>query len=113
MTSLNSDSLQRIQNIVNNFKRIPSYASYDIRSYLFDPMGGVYAINVTKNGNPVNLFLFYPSTDGEIHSFAVYGANLREHYNAMKSSMMAFGMTICDISIEHGNEPYVDVYLDY
>ena len=61
----------------------------------------------------VNLFLFYPNYGGKIESFAVYGSNLQGHYNAMRSSMMAFGMHITSISMESGASDYVDVYIEY
>lgn len=113
--SLNQDSMQRIQNIVNGFRTYPAYAAYDIRSYCYDFKAGVHALEVTRSGQMVNLFLFYPATNrsGKIGSIAVYGSNLQGHYNAMRSSMMAFGMPITDISIESGNETFIDIYLDY
>ena len=110
---LNQDSVQRIKNIENGFKNYPAYSAYQITSYVYDYMAGVHALEITRNGQFVNLFLFYPSTNGKIESIAVYGANLQGHYNAMRSSMMAFGMPISDISIESGNETYLDIYLDY
>lgn len=113
--SLNRDSLQRIQNIANGFRNFPAYAAYRINSYTYDAMAGIHALEITRDGRPVNLFLFYPNTngDGKIGSIAIYGAGLQGHYNAMRSSMIAFGMPISDISMESGMEPFVDIYLDY
>lgn len=112
---LNQDSLQRIQNIANGFRNYPAYAAYDIKSYCYNAMAGIHALEITRNNQAVNLFLFYPATNrsGKIGSIAVYGASLQGHYNAMRSSMMAFGMPITDISIESGNETFLDVYIDY
>ena len=111
--SLNDDSMQRIRNIENGFRSIPAYAVYDIRSYCYDVRGGIWALEVKKEGQSVNLFLFYPDSKGKIDSFALYGANLRGHYNAMHSSMMAFGMKISKRSLEYGESEFLDVYLDY
>ena len=74
--SLNRDSLQRIQNIANGFRNFPAYAAYRINSYTYDAMAGIHALEITRDGRPINLFLFYPSTngDGKIGSIAVYGA---------------------------------------
>lgn len=113
--SLSLDSQQRIQNIANGFRAIPAYSSYQLRTYVYDPLGGVYAIEISRYGNIVNLFLFFPDNThtGKIGSIALYGANLQGHYNAMKSSMMCFGMPISDISFESGMENYLDITLDY
>ena len=110
---LNQDSLQRIKNIENGFRNYPAYSAYQIRSYIYDDQAGVQALEITLNGQPINLFLFYPDRKGKIESIAVYGIGLQGHYNAMRSSMMAFGMPITDISIESGNETFLDIYLDY
>ena len=112
---LNQDSLQRIQNIANGFRNYPAFSAYNIRSYVYDFSVGVHALEVSKNGQIVNLWLFYPneSGNGKIGSIAVYGSNLQGHYNAMRSSMSAFGMRISDISFESGIETFLDVYLDY
>lgn len=112
---LNQDSLQRIQNIANGFKNYPAFSLYEINSYVYDIRAGVHALEVSKNGQTINLWLFYPSEsgNGKIGSIAVYGSYLQGHYNSMCSSMMAFGMPISDISIESGNETFIDIYLDY
>ena len=113
--TLNQDSKQRIENIANGFRNYPAYTSYEIKSYVYDYRGGIHALEITRYGNPVNLFLFYPdeSGNGKIGSIAVYGAQLQGHYNAMKSSMMAFGMRITSISMEYGNEPFLDIFINY
>lgn len=112
---LNEDSLQRIQNIYMGFKNYPAYAAYDIESYVYDLRAGVHALKITRNGETLNLFLFYPATNntGKIGSIALYGLNLQGHYNAMRSSMMAFGMPISDISFDSGMEDFLDIYLEY
>lgn len=111
--SLNKDSLQRIANIETGFRNYPAYAAYQIESYTYDWRAGVHALRISRDGRIVNLFLFYPTLDGKIESFAVYGSNLQGHYNAMRSSMMAFGMRITSISMESGASDFVDVYIEY
>ena len=113
MGSLNEDSQQRIRNIEYGFRNHPSYATYTIRNYCYDWRLGVQALEVLKGGETINLFLLYPDQEGKIGSIAIYGSYLQGHYNAMRSSMMAFGMPIKDISIEHGMSDFLDVYLDY
>lgn len=111
--SLNSDSQQRIRNIENGFRNYPAYSSYSIRNYCYDMRAGVQALEVSKNGQSVNLFLFYPDPNGKIGSIALYGTNLQGHYNAMRRTMMVFGMPISEINMEYGQSEYVDIYLDY
>ena len=42
----------------------------------------------------------------QIGSIALYGANLQGHYNAMLSSMTAFGMPISNIEFDSGIETF-------
>ena len=113
--NLNQDSLARIQNIVNGFRNYPAYSAYQIKSYLYDMRAGCHAIEISRNGQVINLFLFYPQYggSGKIGSIALYGANLQGHYNAMRSSMTAFGMPISDIQFVSGIETFLDITLDY
>lgn len=112
---LNQDSLTRIQNIANGFRNYPAYSAYQIKSYLYDMHSGAYALEISRNGQKINLFLFYPEFggSGKIGSIALYGANLQGHYNAMCSSMTAFGMPISDIQFDSGIETFLDITLDY
>lgn len=112
---LNQDSLQRIKNIENGFRNFPAYSTYQIKSYLYDMKVGCHALEITRNGQTVNLFLFYPDVNrsGKIGSIALYGANLQGHYNAMRSSMTAFGMPISDISFDSGVETFLDISINY
>lgn len=111
--NLSEDSLRRIKNIENGFRNYPAYSTYQIRNFIYDFRAGIHALEVTRNGEPVNLFLFLPGDEGKIGNIALYGSNLQGHYNAMRSSMMAFGMRISEISYDHGNETFLDIYLDY
>ena len=112
---LNRDSLERISNIEYGFRNFPLYSGFDIRNYRYNFRTGVQALEVSKNGIMVNLFLFFPdpSGNGKIESIALYGSNLQDHYNVMRNSMMAFGMKISSISFESGQSDYLDIYLDY
>ena len=109
--SLNDDSLQRIRNIESGFKQM--YASYEISNYPYDPRLGIHALEITRNGQPINLFLFAPSYDGKIRSISIYGVGLQGHYNSIKHSMTVFGMKVRSISMENGMSDYVDVIVEY
>lgn len=111
--SLNQESLQRINNIVTGFKSHPMYASYSIRSYCYDVRAGVYAIEVGKKGQLLNLWLFYPGSNGEINSIAVYGSCLQGHLNAIRNSMTVFGMPVESVDMDYsGMSDFVDIYLE-
>lgn len=110
---LNNDSLRRIGNIVNGFRNYPAYASYSIRSYAYDIHTGAHALEITRNDQFVNLWLFMPGIDGKIESIAVYGSNLQGHLNAILSSMTVFGMKVSSAEIDRsGNSDYIDIYLE-
>ena len=53
------------------------------------------------------------NANGILPDIALYGTNLQGHYNAMRRTMMAFGMPISEINMEYGQSEYVDIYLDY
>lgn len=111
--SLNEESMQRINNIVNGFKSHPLYAAYTIKTYCYDFRLGVQAIEVGKNGDLVNLWLFYPdATNGNINSIAVYGSMLRGHLNAIRSTMTVFGMPVDSAELDKsGLSDFVDICL--
>ena len=111
--SLNQDSKQRISNIVNGFRRYPAYADYDIRSYAYDLRSGAHALEISRNGQFVNLWLFYPGVSGEIQSIAVYGANLSGHLAAIRSSMTVFGMKVSSAEMDYsGMSDFIYIYLE-
>lgn len=109
---LNQESLHRINNIVTGFKKHPNYAAYSIRSYCYDARACVHAIEVGKGTQLINLWLFYPSCNGEINSIAVYGSYLQGHLNAIRSSMTVFGMPVESVYMDcSGMSDFVDIYL--
>jgi len=111
--SLNSDSQRRINNIVNGFRNYPAYRSYSIKSYAYDIHTGAHAMEISRNGQLVNLWLFMPATDGKIESIAVYGSNLEGHLRAILSSMTVFGMKVLSAEIDRaGASDYIDIYLE-
>ena len=77
--NLSEDSLRRIKNIENGFRNYPAYSTYQIRNFIYDFRAGIHALEVTRNGEPVNLFLFLPGDGGKIGNIALYGSNLQGH----------------------------------
>lgn len=112
MGCFNSDSDQKIANIVNNARNHPMYKSYQISSYCGDWRTGVQIVDISKNGDTVNQFHFYPGINGKIESIAIYGRNLNGHLNAIRSSMSIFGLPVASVEMDAGFSDYVDVYLD-
>lgn len=112
MGSFNSDSEQKIANVVNNARNHPMYQSYQISSYCGDWRTGVQIVDISKNGDTVNQFHFFPGINGEIESIAIYGRNLRGHLNAVLSSMSIFGLPVASADMESGLSDYVDIYLE-
>lgn len=110
--SLNQESLWRINNIVSGFKNHPMYTAYSIRSYCYEIRRGIHAIEIGKNGQPINLWLFYPGINGEINSIAVYGSYLQGHLNAIRNSMTVFGMAVESVNMDYsGISNFIDIYL--
>lgn len=97
-----------IQNIITDFRQTPIYSSYDIES--FKNPNGVISLMVSKNGGMVNRFDFYSDNEkGKIGSIAIYGSSLKGHADAIKSSMIVFGLPVTNVSFEYD---LVDVTLD-
>ena len=110
--SLNQESLRRINNIVTNFKNYPAYAAYSISSYCYDFRSGVHALEISKNGRVINLWLFCPDTEGNIGSIAAYGSNMEGHLRAIRSTMTVFGLPVESAEIDRsGMSDYIDIYL--
>ncbi len=111
---LNQRSRELIQNIWINAKNHPMYASYDIcldeASYF---NAGAIALNIVRNGNLYNMFLFYPNAnnDGSIGSVAIYGGSLIGHKQAIERSMQLFGLPVESVKWDEGYEKFLDVTL--
>ena len=104
--SKESESL--IQNVIENFRMTPMYSSFEMESFR-NPNGAISLV-VSKNDNMINRFDFYADGQkGNIGSIAIYGANLRGHANAIKSSMKIFDLPVSDVSYEFD---LVDVTLE-
>jgi hypothetical protein len=102
------ESKQLIENIMENFANTPMYSAYQVESFV-NP-NGVISLVVSKHGKMVNRFDFWSDgTEGNIGSIAIYGAELRGHANAIRSSAKIFGLPVSDVSYEYD---LVDVTLD-
>ena len=74
---------------------------------------GAHALEVLRNGEIINLWLFYPGIDGKIGSIAVYGNYLQGHLNAILSSMTVFGMKVSSAEMDYsGMSDFIDIYLE-
>ncbi len=111
--SLNSNSQQMIQNILNGMHQL--FPKYQCRTYVFDFHAGVHALEVAKNGRVLNLYLFYPDTNGtgRIGSVALYGDALDLHFRTISSSRNLFGMHVTSINRDYGKEEFLDIYVTY
>lgn len=111
--SLNSNSQQMIQNILNGLRM--AFPAYQCRTYIYDYRAGVHALEITRNGRICNLYLFYPETDGsgKIGSVALYGDALENHYRTISSSKNLFGMHVTSIERDFGQEDFLDIYVEY
>ena len=102
------ESEDLVQNICDNFQLTPIYSNYQIST--FRNSNGIISLIVEKNGSMVNRFDFYADgREGKISSIAIYGANLKGHADAIKSSMKVFGLPVSDVSYEFD---LVDVTLE-
>lgn len=112
--TLNAQSFQRIQNIWMNAKNHPLFSSYDVREDLLTYAdAGAVAIILDDKREQRNMFLFYPATDdsGRIGSVAIYGTTLFGHKQAIERSKLVFGLPVDSVSLEHGEETFLDVTL--
>ncbi len=108
---LNPEGVKLARNIFNNFRTHPNYISYDFDFY---EELGCAVINITKNGNLVNMYRFYPRPiSADIGSIAIYGIALKSHYDTINSTKNIFGFRVSDIEIvsENTTSPFVDIML--
>lgn len=112
-SQLNQESMRRINNIERGFRSHPQFSRYAIKSYLFNPQSGAHALEISLNGNLVNLWTFYPGINGEIESIAVYGSFLDGHKRSIERSMKVFDMDVISVDIDSdGMTPFLDITLD-
>ncbi|MDD4821720.1 MAG: hypothetical protein PHI48_04085 [Bacteroidales bacterium] len=103
-----------VKTILNNFKNHPTYKDYSVSLNEHDIEGSA-SITITKYGQNVNKFYFYPASSGNIASIAIYGAELSGHLNSIRNSMNIFGLKVDEVEmVTNSASPFVDVYLqDY
>jgi len=108
--SLNQRSLQMIETICNNAANSTVYKNYKVTG-ANDPINGTAFIDITKDGGFINKFLFSPTPNGDIASIAIYGINLKGHFETIRSSMNIFGLAVDDVEMDSGYSDFVDVTL--
>ena len=111
--SLNMRSADMVRTVFNNLKNHPSYKDFTV-TIKDNDIEGSSSITITKNGQNVSKFYFYPlSSNGNIESIAIYGSQLNEQYNTIKNSKLVFGLRISKIELVTTNtqSPFVDVSL--
>lgn len=111
---LNERSKTMVRTVYNNFRSHPNYREFSINIDEQDIEGSA-SITITKYGQNVNKFYFYPnSRNGDIASIAIYGSQLNGHYNSINNSKLAFGLKVSEIEIVNTNtqSPFVDIYLE-
>lgn len=115
--TFNEESLYIIRDVELNICNLPIYNYCQVQSYIHDSSKSSQAIEIRKNGVLVNMYLFYPATDGsgKIDSIAIYGSYLQEFYNMIRSDGMIFGMNVKTIylDIDSALENFLAIYVDY
>ena len=69
------------------------------------------AIEISNQGQSVNLFMFCPDGAGDIGSVAIYGNRLKEHYTTISKSRNIFGLPVTEISMDGGWSDFVDIQI--
>lgn len=70
------------------------------------------SIEVSNDGQPVNLFMFFPDGKGNIGSVAIYGSNLNRHYSTISKTLNVFGLPVIGIDMDNsGMSDFVDVQI--
>jgi hypothetical protein len=112
MNKLNERSLNMVKTVYKNFKNHPSYREFSVSMTEHDIEGSA-SITITKYGQNVNKFYFYPASSGNIASIAIYGAELGGHLNSIRNSMNIFGLKVDEVEmVTNSASPFVDVYLE-
>lgn len=76
---LNERSQAIVTNLHRNIQTSPAFQhlSVNLKSELLST--GCMSIEISNQGQPVNLFMFCPDGAGDIGSVAIYGNRLKEH----------------------------------
>ena len=110
---LNQRSQNIISNIYNTIRNHPSYAQYTVELISAELWStGCMSIHISKQGRQINKFMFCPNTEGNVDSIAIYGNDLRGHYNTISASRNAFGFRVRNISMDNGYSDYVDIEVE-
>lgn len=113
MPNLNHNSLSYIAQIANELRT--KFPEYSYNTFWYDETVGVYAIEVKKDGNNINLYLFYADeiASGLIGSIAIYGLELESHLKTILATKNIFGLKVKNAFLDRqGIQPFVDVYID-
>ncbi len=110
---LNERSMKIVKTVYNNMKSHPTYTGFTVTIDEYDIEGSA-SITLTKNGQNVNKFYFYPKHgNGNIESIAIYGAQLNGHFSSINGSKNVFGLKVSEIEIvTNSASPFVDVYIE-
>ena len=110
--SFSKRSREIINGIWENAKRQPMAAKYNVimdESSYFS--AGAIAIRFESSHGLSNMFLFFPSPEGEICSCAIYGlqSQLINYKNVIERSMSLFGLPVESVEWDEGYEKFLDV----
>lgn len=109
---LNDRSQSIITNIYRNIKGHPKFTHLTVRLSSELTTTGCMSIEVSNNGQPINLFMFCPNWMGNIDSVAIYGSNLNRHYSTISKTLNVFGLPVIGIDMDNsGMSDFVDVQI--
>ena len=105
---------QRSQDIISNIHRTinnhPSYAQYTVELISAELWStGCMSIQISKLGRSINMFMFCPNADGNVDSIAIYGNDLKGHFNTISASRNIFGFRVSNSTMDSGYSDFVDV----
>ena len=102
-----------INAVARNLRDKSQYRLCQFRTY--SRSNSSKAIEITKHGQPINLFLFYESVDGsgKIGSIAIYGLYLNDYYKAIKQAGSIFGLNVESVELDAGFDDFLDIYVNY
>lgn len=109
------DSCDFIHAVAKDLQNKSQYQFCQFRTYRHSYSNGSLAIEITRQGKPINLFIFYPSIDGsgKIGSIALYGLHLNDYFWSIKQAGSIFGLKVESIEKDAGFDDFLDIYLDY